>query len=298
MDIVDARVRHVAEQNAAVYPNDAGLIEELRTAVAFFQQLPPEFRFEFNNVLKPEKLGATPAEAFLNLLQNWHGWIGFFAYSIAYKVWQLVEDLASGLNSSRYLLVASSTRGIVEQVAVFNYYFTLVAQHLKEIQATDPNDNLPQYIGRIIDLIKLLNKYAQATRFNWKSFVAGDLDTFLSSWDQVDQSVKQTNILTMIDKLPQQERAARFYYEMLCDFVHPNVGSHSLVIDRVELIDENRTAYTLAHSATTEESLAAVLHIISIPLKMTLSLLRSELGSLLETLSKLEDWIKKCNEQR
>jgi hypothetical protein len=57
--------------------------------------------------------------------------------------------------------------------------------------------------------------------------VRGDMDEFFTAWDKVDERVKATQILTLIDKLPGEEkRAARFFYEMLCDYVHPNVGGH------------------------------------------------------------------------
>jgi len=58
----------------------------------------------------------------------------------------------------------------------------------------------------------------------------GDMDQFFASWGTVHERVKAIRIMKLIDKLPGEEKgSARFFYEMLCDFVHPNVGAHTLV---------------------------------------------------------------------
>ena len=294
MSNLNDRVHRIAAENARIYPNDAGLVDALDAASSFFGQMPETFRFEFHQNLTPNKIGKDPGEVFVNLLKNWHGWIGFFVYSVAYKVTHLLDDVSRGLNSSRYILVAASARGIVEQVAIFNNYFRQVSELLQDLQAADPGTDFPGYVNKVVELIKLLQKYSQATRFNWKSYAAGDLDTFFASWNQVDDSVRQTNIMTMIDKLPQEEKGAKFFYEMLCDFVHPNIGSHFLVIDTVDFVAENRAAYTLSRNPTSDELLGTVLHVISIPLKTSLQLLKSEVESLLHTITMIDDWISKC----
>jgi len=51
----------------------------------------------------------------------------------------------------------------------------------------------------------------------------------MHAWNMVDPEDRQLNILTLIDKLPQEEKGARFFYEMFSDYVH--LASHVLVID-------------------------------------------------------------------
>ncbi len=57
---------------------------------------------------------------------------------------------------------------------------------------------------------------------------------------------RQSRILSLIDKLPgEKKQAARFFYEMLCDYVHPNVGAHTLVVDMAEPLGKRADALVL-----------------------------------------------------
>jgi len=51
-----------------------------------------------------------------------------------------------------------------------------------------------------------LDHFAQVTRFNWSAMVRGDMDEFFTEWDTVEERVKAPQILTLIDKLPGEEK--------------------------------------------------------------------------------------------
>jgi len=89
-------------------------------------------------------------------------------------------------------------------------------------------------------------------------------------------------------KLPQEEQGARFFYEMLCDYVHPNVASHTLVVNEVQVLNDDRISYSLAYVPDSDELLMVVLHAVSIPIKSSLTLVCNQLRSLLHTLNILK----------
>lgn len=294
MPRLNNQIIEVARKNATIYPNDAEFIETLKETLDFLESLPTQFNFAFHKQLKPEKMGSEQPEVFLNLLKNFYGWLGFFVYSHAYKVRHLVSDIVDGLNAHNYVRVTIGSRSVMEHSATLNYYYTKLVPNLRSLDSMDPIKNFPNYIVTIVETIKLLLQYAQSTRFNWTSYIRGDLDNFFTSWDKVEERVRQLNILTLIDKLPQEEKGARFFYEMLCDYVHPNIASHTLIIDEVTQHGDERFSYLLRYAPNSDELLTVVLHAISIPIKSSLSLFLNQLQSLLQTLESLRGWIAKC----
>ena len=80
--------------------------------------------------------------------------------------------------------------------------------------------------------------------------------------------MKAPGIMDLIDKLPGEgKRAARFYYEMLCDFVHPSAGSHILLLTRADANADRTMSWTLSREAISDEALLVLLHVISIPVR-------------------------------
>lgn len=117
------------------------------------------------------------------------------------------------------------------------------------------------------------------------------MDKFFTSWNDVEDGVRQVNVLTLIDKLPQEEKGARFFYEMLCDFVHPNIASHTLVVNQAAKIEGEQMSYSLSYIPDSDELLAIVLHTVSIPIKSSLNLFKGQIVSLLGTLRVLQQRI-------
>lgn len=288
MPRLDKRVTGVAKKQASIYINDRGFVEEIEETLDYLEDLPTHFEFKCHTQLQPEKMGPDPNQVFLNLLKDLHGWLGFTIFSNTYKIRHLASDIIDGLNMSNYIKVTTASRSIMEQVATLNYYYIELAPRLHSLNSIDVRQQFVDYVVSIVEVIKLLLRYAQSTRFNWASYVSGDLDKFFASWDEVEDSVRQVNILTLIDKLPQEERGARFFYEMLCDFVHPNIASHTLVVNEAAPIEGQQMFYSLAYAPDSNELLAIILHTISIPIRSSLRLSRSQIVSLRHTWEGLE----------
>ena len=112
-------------------------------------------------------------------------------------------------------------------------------------------EDFPAIIKGIVTTLGAASRFAQVTRFNWGAMVRGDMDEFFTAWDSVDERVKATQILTLIDKLPSEEkRAARFFYEMLCDYVHRMSAHTRLSSARRNLCPRGKYAGNSAENQT------------------------------------------------
>jgi hypothetical protein len=123
-----------------------------------------------------------------------------------------------------------AARGLVELSAFVYHHTKIILKEANEL-SLELLDSFPAAVRGIVMTLQAASHFAQVTRFNWSAMVRRDMDEFFTAWDRVEERVKATQILTLIDKLPgEEQRAARFFYQMLCDYVHPNVGAHTLVV--------------------------------------------------------------------
>ena len=85
--------------------------------------------------------------------------------------------------------------------------------------------------------------YSHGSRFNWQELLTGDVEQWIKAPDAVKAEHKQKNILTRIQKVAAERRYSAFalMYAWLCEYVHPNLGSH-LIYVRNESVDEEGVA--------------------------------------------------------
>jgi len=294
MSILDTRVTELSRELATKYPNDAGFVECLEETIQFLESLPGRFDLTFHLQLRPEQMGADRNEVEVDPLRNLYGSLGFCVYSTAYKLRELVLDIADGLNKCKFLRVTMAARSVIEHAATLNYYYEKLKLNFRTATISAGEGRESEAIQALLENIGLLVQYAQSTRFNWGSYLREDFDDFFASFDNVEERVRQIHILTLIDKLPQTERGMRFFYSMLSDYAHPNLASHTLTIDRARLLPDGRMHFSLSSYPETKESLAIVLHAISHPMNSALSLLRGQLQVLQAELRQLGEWINSC----
>ena len=68
----------------------------------------------------------------------------------------------------------------------------------------------------------------------------------------------------------EEKRAARFFYEMLCDYVHPNVGAHTLVVSKAELVSKGQMRWELSREPDSDEALSVLVHAVAIPVRASI----------------------------
>lgn len=269
------RVRSRAEKGERDHPGDAGFIEILEDTLTYLETVPERFSFTYRHHESPPQ-EATADEFLYLVLHGIRCWLGFVFYSTAYKVRHLVNDIATGLNEGDYIRCCMAARSLVEHSAVLNETYTEVAAHTEIF--SEPLGTLDADFQALTEVLQISLKYAQATRFNWMAGLRGDLDTFYTSPDAESPA---THIMTLVGKLPQQEKgSALWFYKMLCDFVHPNGASHMLCADAVDHIDDDTFSYVFEYQPLSDEALGVVLHLISIPVRHSLGLIHVQLAAL------------------
>jgi len=209
---------------------------------------------QFNLV---QRLSGLRDHAFLaELLRDVEGWLRLFYFGMLYRVTAHVDDIAAAFNESTLLRVPNTTRALLELFFVLYTTYRQVYQLKKESRGST---DVEKAIRDEIAIKDLLLKQVRATRINWDNPFGGE-------WEQVKADCRQTNILSMMDKLPDETRElARRWYGVLSDICHPNFGSILYVMDH-DSVDLATGTLALAQSPGKRAQLEMTVDLVSAPL--------------------------------
>ncbi len=210
----------------------------------------------YNTIIRPTlDLGSSLAKSrdytFLKLLlQDCAEWLTFFHHSVLYRSLLHADEIITGINDRAFARIPVATRALLE---LFLYTYTTykyIYKMHKETKAPAPD----QSKRAVVDQIKVrdyLLKQSMAARINWD-------DPFGSNWKEVRQQLHQTNVVTLLDKLPDDQRdTVKRWYALLSDACHPNFGSILFVLDYDQMKDNPPTfAFTRASTSPTHFQLA------------------------------------------
>ena len=87
----------------------------------------------------------------------------------------------------------------------------------------------------------ILIQYSHGTRFDWNALIEGDFEKLKKKFEAKGEFRQAINVLTTIDKLKKLRPAfhdVRTVYDILSDYAHPNMGSHSIFIDLPDKIQD------------------------------------------------------------
>lgn len=294
MERLSQEIQQAANELAETYPIDSGFVDKFHVFLEFMEFVPPEIEIEFHIELAPEHLGSTNEEVLHELYHNLYAWIAYATYSQIYTLQILYSQLTSGLNTKNFHSAMSATRAIMEHTAAFHDIYHSITDKWHELENYDKSkrDEWAEYVAGLVQIISDIQAISVSTRFNWFPFLEGKLEEFYDSWDEVPEDKKRKNVLTLIDRLPQTERGMRFFYEMISDFVHPNLGSRIPVISESKLIANNKQMYKLVAFSESEEVLNLCMHTVIAPLKNCIDISQSEIEHLLDFLGWLADLIE------
>lgn len=285
-----ARTQTIISEHERVLPGTAGFLSAIDDARQFCSSLSSEFTFDFHLVPNPKSMGGNVSIVFPRLLAETEGWLGCITHSTAFRLEHYLDDIVTGLNESRPYRVVNAARSLLELAAFTAENANLVTSHAKELFSQSTTE-FTHVLFAILSILRAAARFAQVTRFNWDALVRGDMEELFTNWQKVDEGVKAPQILTLIDKLPsEQKRGMRFYYDMLCDFVHPNRGAHNLVIDKAKLISNNKMCWRLNLNPSSEEATSVLFHIIAIPVRQSVRLLINDLTRLQGVRTAFIDW--------
>lgn len=261
----------------AAHPSNDGFMSAITDADKALDAIPANFSVTLQTNPNPATMGGSPTLVFPLLLAEIEGRVGVMVHSIAYRQAHFLDDLVTGINDARPYRAVGAARSLLELSAFVHHHVKVVRRTTEETQSSDPFNAFKAIVSAII----VSQRFVQVTRFNWESLFRGDIDKFCTEWSDVDPKTKATQILSLIDKLPDDgTRAARFFYEMLCDFVHPNIGAHSLIINRAEPAVGARMKYDLCWEPKSDEALMVLVHVIASPIRIAVRQLLRDLKNL------------------
>ncbi|WP_426422538.1 hypothetical protein [Bradyrhizobium genosp. A] len=134
---------------------------------------------------------------------------------------ELAEATLAGLRAGHIILTYTALRGLIERIA----HAVATAALLKRIGDAPLDGPLTP----ILELSETIHKALYATQREWAKLVKSDFRT--TSVKDV-QYVKKPNIanalpdniLKSVDRLEKTVAGTRLVYEVLCEYLHPNVG--------------------------------------------------------------------------
>jgi hypothetical protein len=163
-------------------------------------------------------------KVWMNVFVDNYNWLKFFWWSSALKTRQLTASLIELYNSDSYLPWLILARSTLEYAAV-SYHF---------VRKIDRNRLMGPHFraGDLMAFEDVMKQYAHGSRFNWKRLLAGDLTNLQS--DLFPEQSKAVNVLTALNTLSKRDERYKdlcIAYEMLSDFAHPNMASHTSICE-------------------------------------------------------------------
>lgn len=145
-----------------------------------------------------------------------------FLHVQAVATTELARAAINGFNAKEIIVPLSLMRSLIER---FGHAYVLV-QALKSLSDVKPADTK---LDPLINLSDIIGRALYGTKVDWQKVRSSDLRTVKS--EQLAYVKKEfvadwmaRSVLTSIDKLNTRIPGLRNAYDLLCEFLHPNVG--------------------------------------------------------------------------
>jgi hypothetical protein len=148
-----------------------------------------------------------------------------FAIAVYFdKFKQLYQCVVTSIEQEWYLVYAQAGRSILENAATLRYY----ARHedFAKLRHAWQTDSMDDTVMRNAALT--LDKFIRGSRFSWDAFLGGRFDQLSKKPEQ--EHLSQVSVLTCLQKWYRDSPKLESLYDLMCDLVHPNIGSTFLVV--------------------------------------------------------------------
>lgn len=277
-----------AKECGKTHSDAATLFPEI---AAFESEIGPFLKqFEFTTIGPPDLHFENQLDRLSHWLDSAVGALGFIRAAAASSLRYAVDGLIYGLESSNYVLAISSARNLLERVAVLRQACSEINTAVEKAKCGVETRNGKEHAQGVLECSQIVADFVSRTRFNWSRMVElGQLEPF-PEYNKVPQDAMAKNILTLVDRLPQNDSKIRFYYELLCEFVHPNLGAYMLSIHSNEKLGDGRARITVNHGRPSEHQLDIALHLTSFPVVTGLRIASGDMQWLTSTIKQFGTW--------
>ncbi len=212
---------------------------EKHTDITFILAYTPDFQREFTKffsqkqlyefIAEKQKIPLEPPSRDADLAHNHY--IKVIYNTQLLKFASLGDLLLHAIKHNNYLSYGLAGRSLIEHVAVWRYY--LVEKYSKLIIAGKEVS-----FEDMLELIRLDEQFLFGTKFDWLQWLNKDYGTLENAYRQSIQDKKNkkpseapskykpVNVLTCVEKFAAALPKFGVFYDMFCDFVHPNFGSN------------------------------------------------------------------------
>lgn len=198
-----------------------------------------------------ESISLIPALMISQVHQQANEMLRLYIHVLACNYANLTEGLFRGLNESNYPAAILMTRALLEHTAVADIRISQIRKHCDALKKWTPsnvrksaknkNDQLGfQAFSDAFDFMELLNYCYGAGRFNRDALI--DHRNLLEIEIPKNDPLRQVGVMDAIKELNWTgplipAKNASYYYHLLCDYVHPNVGANIVFVDIEEIRD-------------------------------------------------------------
>jgi hypothetical protein len=145
---------------------------------------------------------------------------------------KFARTIRGGILADDLLIPFMCIRAILEHTA----HLHKLLKDMRPVQQPSTFDEANAELARLLGLV---GSRAYATRVDWSGLLHKDATTL--SKDDVKYTPNELRLdrtaqglMTAIDHLDKQVLGSRAAYEILCEFVHPNVGNHMTTVEALE----------------------------------------------------------------
>lgn len=265
------------------------LLLEIETLYnAFLNSLPTKESLRLYDL--PESFNSvTDAELGLGaVIFNVFERLKFFFWSNVYKTRNLIEGLATSLDTENYLTWVLIARSVLEHSAIFASY----AQRLDREGVSRGEFD----VHTLDALHRCLYQYTNGTRFNWNALLRGELSELKKKYEPPEED-RALNVLTALKHSTRVRPAMadnEIVYNLLSDFAHPNKASHSIYLDlRADFDIKDSVQYTevLCDAKTPVDRARFLIRLTLPPVAVNIGNIEVQLRALLPT---LEIWLRRA----
>lgn len=293
-----------------------GLDDALSNFTAAVAPIPRRLNTAVLGEVSLDVLGSDASIAMSQLFHQADQQLKVYWHVLACNYVSLLTSILNGLNRSEYTQAFLATRALVEHSAIAELRVMDIFRHCEYLNSVRPSEvkraikinNCFEIGNRLFDFLTHLNICFGAGRFN--------RDAFINHRNLVDIEIKrkdprrQIGVMDAIDALDWRGKMIpatnpRYHYELLCDYVHPNVGANIIFVDEEEIVHfllpgaREHTSIVKRETTQLPHSESMKLHtvqVIFIPLRETLTVVTQQLESLQKDISQLDDLCRRLRE--
>lgn len=246
-------------------------INKFSNLYEYLKSFPSEAKFFEFRAITPSTMASVFGDPFIGLVCAAESTSMAWVYSNIFKLRAYFEGFETMLRSGNLLVAASCARGIFEQVSSFNYSFSRISYNknkgdqLLNMQRKNikkgkkpPHSWQGKLFEVLVQHIQMCLKSIQGSDFDWSKFLIAEIaeqhKDILSDIIDDSSKTKKLHINDAIKGLPGKQSRNFELYSALCDFVHPNIGSHWMIMDvrdskTSEVFDTTLTDKPVNHDA-------------------------------------------------